>query len=66
MRNGGKAHEEEEVYRPVVEGFRCVTLSCSDDSLQEVSPTAVTSEAEGYKCNPGPRESDSVNRSGPL
>ena len=51
MRNGGKAREEEEVYRPTAEGFRRVTLSCSDVSLQEAPPTAVTSEAEGYKCD---------------
>ena len=52
MRNGGKACEEEEVYRPGAEGFRRVTLSCSKVSLQEVPPTAMTSEAEGYKCDP--------------
>ena len=52
MRNGGKAREEEEVYRPVAEGFRRVTLSRSDVSLQEAPPTAVTSEAEGHKCGP--------------
>ena len=52
MRNGGKVCEEEEVYRPVAEGFRPVILSCSDVSLKEAPPTAVTSEAEGYKCDP--------------
>ena len=52
MRNGGKAHEEEEVLRPVVEGFRHVTLSCSDVTLQEAPPTTVTSEAEEHKCDP--------------
>ena len=66
LRNGGKTHEGEEEFRPEAEGFRRVTLSGSDVSLQEAPPTTVTSEAEGYKCDPGPRESDSGNRSGPL
>ena len=52
MRNGGKAHEEEETFRPVAEGFRRVALGCSDVSLQEAPPTAVTSAAEGFKYDP--------------
>ena len=48
--------QEREVFRPVAEEFRCVTLSCSDVSLQEAPPTAVTSGAEGYKYDPRAKE----------
>ena len=52
MRNGGKAHEEEETFRSMAEGFRRVALGCSDVGLQEASPTTVTSAAEGFKYDP--------------
>ena len=52
MRNGGKTREGEEAFSPEAEGFKHVTLNGSDVSLQEAPPTTVTSEAEGYKCDP--------------
>ena len=52
LRNGGKTREGEEEFRPEAEGFRRVTLSGSDISLQEAPPTTMTSEADRYKCDP--------------
>ena len=52
MRNGGKAREEEETFRPMAEGFGHVAFGCSDIGLQETPPTAVTSAAEGFKYDP--------------
>ena len=52
MRHGGKACEEEEIFRHVVEGVRLVALGSSDVGLQEDPPTAVMSAAEGFKYDP--------------
>ena len=48
-KNKGKEGEKEESYRHVVESFSHV-------SLQEALPTAVMSEAAGYKYDPRAEE----------
>ena len=51
-RDEEKESEEREEFRPVAESFRHVAESFSAVSLQEVPPTAVTSESPGYKYDP--------------